>query len=282
MTWLRVAFVASGDTANSISEELSELNVVAVSTTNAGDEELLEPSVASTPMWKHARVEALLAAGGSYAELRTMLARHGISEIDVSFVRDHKWEDAWRAKVTTKRFGRLWIVPRDVRLTNKDTVVRLDPGLPFGTGEHPTTALCLRWLVEIDLEGKSLLDFGCGSGILGIAASKLGASQTTAIDHDPQAIQATLENARYNDVEIATHAEIESGRTYDVIVANILLNTLIESAEELTNALAHGGVIALSGLLSGQQDAIRKTYRRINFSSTKCESDWLLMAGREL
>ncbi len=282
MTWLCVAFVVPGDSVGAVSKELSELDVLAVSTTNAGEEEILEPSVGSTPMWQHARVEALLAASGSVSELRTMLSRHGISEVDVSFVRDHKWEDAWREKFTTKRFGRLWIAPRDMPLTKKDTVVRLDPGLAFGTGEHPTTALCLKWLVELDLEGKRVLDFGCGSGILGIAASKLGAFQTTAIDHDPQAIQATIENAHYNDVEIAAHAEIESGRTYDVIISNILLNTLIEYAEALTKALAPGGVIALSGLLSEQQDAIRKNYRGINFSSTKCELGWMLMAGREL
>ncbi len=281
MSWLRATFVVPAGMVYSVSEELSELGVLSVSTTNAGKEEILEPSVGSTPMWENTQVEVLLSVDNSVSQLRALLVRHGITEVEMTFVKDQAWESTWREEVSARQFGRLWIAPRDWALPAESIAVRLDPGLAFGTGEHPTTAMCLQWLAQIDLRGKRVLDFGCGSGILGIAACKLGASQVTAIDHDPQAIEATIENAKHNNVAIEVQTEIGLRSSFDVIVSNILLRTLVELAEEFTSALASGGALALSGLLDGQQDAIRKKYRTINFTTTTRDADWLLMVGRE-
>ena len=142
-------------------------------------------------------------------------------------------------------------------------VVRLDPGLAFGTGTHPTTAMCLEWLDGIDLEDKTVLDYGCGSGVLAIAAIKLGASAAVGMDIDPQAVTATMTNARRNDVSdrltvLGSDAEIR-GR-YDVVVANILAGPLAELAESLTARLSSGGKLALSGILSDQVEAVQAAY----------------------
>ena len=167
-------------------------------------------------------------------------------------------------------------------------VLRLEPGLAFGSGSHPTTRLCLTWLAEADVAGARVLDFGCGSGILALAACLLGAAAVTAVDHDPQALVATRDNAAYNGIAAgqlsimtpeALRARDDRRGAFDVVVANILANPLMELADVLCGYLAPGGRLVLSGLLRAQEDMIRNAYAEMNFYHVATEGDWIRMDG---
>lgn len=188
------------------------------------------------------------------------------------------------------RFGRrLWIVPSNrevpVEASGDDAVVlRLDPGLAFGTGTHATTAQCLTWLDGLDLAGRRVLDFGAGSGVLALAAARLGAVAVDAVDNDPQALTATQANAEANGADDRIRAiaaeHWDPGDGYDVIVANILANTLIDLAPRLTAALRPGASIALSGILPEQGDEVSAAYAGQNIPLACSEQDgWLLLAS---
>ena len=282
MPWLRFAFAVPQNTADTVLEELEELNATAISMFNAGQDVLWEPAVGCTPLWSDVQVEALFELETSVVEVREVLGKNQIVDVDVTFLEDQEWETTWLEKVEPKQFGRLWVVPREWSLSKEKLVVRLNPGLAFGTGEHATTQLCLEWLEQFDLREKSVLDFGCGSGILGIAAKVLGASRVMSVDYDPQAISATVENAQENNVELEVSDELAPGATYDVIVANILLRPLLDNSNVLLNALKPNGWIGLTGLLEEQQNAIRAAYSTADFTSTMRRDGWILMAGRQL
>lgn len=241
---------------------------------DAPDEQaIFEPGVGETPLWQEMTLSALFPGDTEPALL--LLALAGFDpELDISAARfrtveDQNWERAWMDQFTPMQFGeRTFIVPWNQDLpvaatTPEAAVVRLDPGLAFGTGTHPTTALCLEWLDALDLAGKDVLDFGCGSGILAIAALKLGAARAVAVDNDPQAITATLDNAERNTVldRLSAHQpEGEPDRTYPVVVANILASALDALAPRLADRVERGGRIALSGILSGQEDELLQRY----------------------
>jgi ribosomal protein L11 methyltransferase len=164
------------------------------------------------------------------------------------------------------------------------TIIRLDPGLAFGSGTHPTTALCLEWIDAQSFKGLSVMDFGCGSGVLGVAAALKGAAEVSCIDNDPQAIVATGENATRNGVgsQLTTHQaarpEIE---TTDIILANILAGTLIELASELCSALRPDGLLALSGILEEQADEVASVYSQwLDDIELKAQDNWVLITGR--
>lgn len=183
------------------------------------------------------------------------------------------------------RFGkRLWVSPLNIPVAEQDAiVVRLDPGLAFGTGTHETTALCLEWLEQQDLRGKRILDIGCGSGILSIAALMLGAKSAHAVDIDPQAITASKQNATVNGVlgrlQLSTDASEFEGE-YHIVIANILAGTLIEMAGDLSKRTMHGGLLALSGILSGQIDDVCSAYVRwITLDPAVQRNDWACISG---
>jgi ribosomal protein L11 methyltransferase len=162
--------------------------------------------------------------------------------------------------------------------------IELDPGLAFGTGTHPTTALCLEWLDGHELGGRDVVDYGCGSGILAIAAARLGASRVRAVDIDPQALIATRENALRNgvagQVDITTDAQLETGSA-DVLLANILAGPLVDLAQRFAAALRPGGLLALSGLLAEQADAVTAAYRPwFHIETITTRDGWVLLGGR--
>jgi ribosomal protein L11 methyltransferase len=183
------------------------------------------------------------------------------------------------------QFGeRLWIVPGEQPEPAEDAItVRLDPGLAFGTGTHATTALCLEWLDGLELGAKRVFDFGCGSGILGIAALKLGAASVDAVDIDLQAITATRQNAERNGVadRMAVSSTLPADDAcFDVIVANILAGTLIEQANLIVAALADGGRVALSGILNAQADAVLAAFGdRVTFAPAVTMDGWVMLSG---
>lgn len=265
---------------------------------DAPDEEaIFEPGVGETPLWHELVLTALFEAGTPQDLLLYALSAtdEGLDWSRVSFrdVADQDWERAWMDQYEPLRFGRrTWIVPWNHDLpegadTPDAAVVRLDPGLAFGSGTHPTTALCLQWLDTLADEGAlrdaRVLDFGCGSGILALAALKLGAAQAIGVDNDPQALTATADNAERNGVadRLQVHApEDEPAATYPVVVANILASALVALADTLTARVAPGGRLAMSGILAGQEDEVIARYRA-DFDQLRAdrEEDWMRVTG---
>ncbi|MGA2344108.1 MAG: 50S ribosomal protein L11 methyltransferase, partial [Steroidobacteraceae bacterium] len=230
---------------------------------------VLEPKPGEILLWSETVVRALFDeshdAAQSLGRLADRLGPHITACASIHAVENQDWERAWLADWKPMRFGgRLWVVPTegDPPQDSNAVVVRLDPGLAFGTGTHPTTALCLQFLDAFSLAGRSVIDYGCGSGILGIAALKLGASRVVAVDLDSQALLATRENAVRNAVSsrLQTQAVPATLGPADLVLANILAQPLIELAPILTAACRIGGDLILSGLLRTQVYAVRAAY----------------------
>ncbi|MGO4222492.1 50S ribosomal protein L11 methyltransferase [Lysobacter sp. TAF61] len=265
---------------------------------DAPDEQaIFEPGVGETPLWHELTLTALF-EGGTPQELllyALSAADEGLDWSRATFrdVADQDWERAWMDQYEPLHFGaRTWIVPWNHDLpagadANDAAVVRLDPGLAFGSGTHPTTALCLQWLDRLAgegaLAGNRLLDFGCGSGILALAALKLGAAEAIGVDNDPQALLATADNAERNGVGERLHAfmpDQEPVATYPVVVANILASALVALADTLAARVAPGGRIAMSGILAGQEDEVMARYSA-EFESLQADrlEDWMRVTG---
>ncbi len=240
-----------------------------VTLTDAGNNPVLEPGPGETPLWANSRITGLFSPDADLQSLcGTLIAELNLQQLPAHRTEDlpdRDWEREWLRDFGPMRFGRrLWICPGGSEVEQCDAViVRLDPGLAFGTGTHATTALCLEWLDGLALAGKSMLDYGCGSGVLAIAALKLGCRSATAMDVDPQAVLATRSNAADNDVAsqlcVAGGAAGIKGR-FDIVVANILAGPLIQFAESITSTIARRGMLALSGVLCEQADDVMATY----------------------
>jgi ribosomal protein L11 methyltransferase len=253
---------------------------------------ILEPGVGEQPLWQALELCALFPADADRDALLHAIESFD-PEIDLSSVRfseieDQDWTRVWMDRFQPMPFGRrLWIYPWNIEPpadpSQVQAIVRLDPGLAFGTGTHPTTALCLEWLDALDLDGLRVLDFGCGSGVLAIAALKLGAAAAVGIDNDPQAISASRDNAERNRVggRLALHLPDEAPQdTFPVVVANILAGALDSLAEQLAAACAPGGRIALSGILDGQQQALLERYRPwFDALEATRREDWIRISG---
>jgi ribosomal protein L11 methyltransferase len=255
--------------ADVVAEIFERCGASSVTLTDAGDDPVLEPGPGETPLWSETRITGLFAADIDMQPLRdTLVAELKLTTLPhsrVEVLQDRVWEREWLKDFGPMRFGqRLRIHPKGSEPCSDDAaVVHLDPGLAFGTGTHATTALCLEWLDGLSLDGKTLLDYGCGSGILAIAGLKLGCSSAVAMDIDPQAIIATHQNACDNDV--ATELQIlstadEIRGEFDVVVANILAGPLVQFAESITLTLRGSGMLALSGVLCEQADEVMAAY----------------------
>ena len=258
---------------------------------------ILEPGVGETPLWDGVALTALFPGDADPLMLLSALESFDatLPWTGVRFrkVDDQDWERAWMDTYEPLQFGaRTWIVPWNRELppgadAPGAAVVRLDPGLAFGSGTHPTTALCLRWLDSLAcdgaLEGATVLDFGCGSGILALAALKLGAARAIGIDNDPQALLATADNAERNEVgdRLRVAAPGEAPRdTYPVVVANSLASALDVLAETLASHVAPGGRIALSGILAGQEGMLLERYGAwFDDLAVAREGDWIRIDG---
>lgn len=260
---------------------------------DAADEQaIFEPGVGEMPLWNDIVVQALFEADADPAVLREAVLTQ-VDALDgdaISFehIADQDWERVWMDRYEPMSFGqRLWVYPSSIEPPSDAdiVVVKLDPGLAFGSGTHPTTALCLEWLDELagrgELGGKRVLDFGCGSGILAIAALKLGAQAADGVDNDPQALVATTDNAERNAVQLAVYLpEHDPAQRYPVVVANILANALDALVEVLAARTEPGGRIALSGILDGQEDELLLRYAPY-FSHLRVSKreDWIRIDG---
>jgi ribosomal protein L11 methyltransferase len=264
----------------------------AVTLTDAGDNPMLEPGPGETPLWNDSRITGLFSPSADFDGLRRDLlgsfALTRLPEHRVEILEDRAWEREWLKDFHPMRFGnRLWVCPGEFEVNVPEAiVVQLDPGLAFGTGTHPTTALCLAWLDDLDLDSKQVLDFGCGSGILSVAALLLGADAVTAVDIDPQAITATGQNAERNGVAGRVRTTGDAGdldAAYDVAIANILKAPLIEHARTICERLVTGGDLGLSGILEHQVAAVQGAYREwIDFDATAIRSPWARLTGRKI
>lgn len=268
----------------------------AVSFSDAGSHPVLIPGVDGAPLWPESRITGLFSSGTDMRSLKQdlleslslrLLPKHHVEDLA-----DRQWEREWLKYFRPMCFGnRLWVSPENFEIGADDAiVVRLDPGLAFGTGNHPTTALCLRWLDGVDLSGLFVLDYGCGSGIVGLAALALGAASVAAVDTDPQAIVATRENARKNglaDRLIVTQDVADVCGAFDIVIANILAEPLVQIAGEICDRLAPSGTVVLSGILAGQVETVVGAYRdRIDFeppeSDHSSDQIWVRLVGKRL
>jgi ribosomal protein L11 methyltransferase len=266
-----------------------DAGALSVTLTDAVDDAILEPAPGEVRLWPRTVLQAMFAADGAAPEAILALARSldvPASAIRAEHVRDRRWEREWLKDFHAMRFGRrLWVVPHhEPAPEDADAVVvRLNPGLAFGTGTHATTALCLTWLDAHLKPGDTVIDYGCGSGVLAIAAARLGASRVDAFDIDPQALIATRDNAAANGVQerVFVHdTPATLPAACDVMLANILAGTLIELAQPLAAAVKPGGHLVLSGILRQQAHEVLAGYQsRLPLHVGGEREGWTLLAG---
>ncbi len=290
MAWIQIRLNATNDTAETISDALMELGAASVTFVDAQDTPVFEPLPGETRLWGDTDVIGLFDAVTEMAPvidaLKAMPELANQMTYKVEALEDKDWEREWMDNFHPMQFGRrLWICPSWREAPEPDAVnVMLDPGLAFGTGTHPTTALCLTWLDGLDLTGKSVVDFGCGSGILAIAAIKLGAQTVVGLDIDPQALTASADNAQRNGVEEKLTVYLPKNQPADlqadVVVANILAGPLRELAPVISSLVKPGGQLALSGLLVEQAEELRAIYGQwFDLNPTAIEGDWCRLDG---
>lgn len=291
MPWIQIRINATAKTADKVSNMLLGHGAQAVTFMDAKDVPVYEPMPGETPLWGETEVMGLFDAETDPAP--TIAFFQQIFGEDVGYkveqLEDKDWVREWMDHFHPMQFGeRLWICPSWRDVPNPDAVnVMLDPGLAFGTGTHPTTALCLQWLDGLDLAGKTVVDFGCGSGILGIAALKLGAARVIGIDIDPQAIQASRDNAERNGVadqiELYLPADQPQDVEADVVVANILAGPLRELAPLIAGHGKAGSLMALSGVLESQAPELETIYGQwFEMDPTAVKEEWCRLSGRKL
>lgn len=291
MAWIQIRINSTNHQAEVISDYLEELGSVSVTFMDSQDTPIFEPLPGETRLWGNTDVIALFDAETDMQSIVQALQKAGHLSKDTAYkieqIEDKDWEREWMDNFHPMKFGqRLWICPSWREVPDKNAVnVMLDPGLAFGTGTHPTTALCLEWLDSLDLEGKTVIDFGCGSGILAIAALKLGAKSAIGIDIDPQAILASRNNAEQNGVEnrlelfLAKDAPVDLQA--DVVIANILAGPLKELAPTISQLVKPQGKLGLSGILETQASSVCQAYESVfNLDPVLIKEEWSRITGQ--
>jgi ribosomal protein L11 methyltransferase len=289
MDWIELSVVVRTVDAEHVSNALEELAALAVTSVDAGDSPVLEPGPGETPLWPEVRVTGLFPGDSDRYLLQALLAQRlaDPAEIESRVVADQDWTRAWLDDFKPMRFGsRLCICPsHHTPPEDAQVVVTLDPGLAFGTGTHPTTGLCLEWLDDHLETNSMVVDFGCGSGVLAIAALKLGARQALCIDNDPQALEATIDNAERNQVRsgIEFPATPYPQGSADIVFANILAGPLVELADVLTALVRPGGYLVLSGILADQRLMVDNAYQK-DFGPFQCQEreGWVRLSAARL
>lgn len=292
MAWLQLRINTSSENAESIGDMLTANGSQAVTYVDAKDTPMYEPKPGEVLLWPDTQVVGLFEADADMKGILQRLSKAKVLGPNFKYklepLEDKDWEREWMDNFHPMQFGeRLWICPswRDVPDPNAVNVM-LDPGLAFGTGTHPTTALCLRWLDGIDMTNKTVVDFGCGSGILALAALKLGAKRVIGIDIDPQALQATKENARRNGVEDRLDVYLPEDQPEleaDVVMANILSGPLLDLQGVITGYCKSNGQLVLSGILAEQVERIEDAYSKdISLETSAIDGEWARVSGTKL
>lgn len=291
MPWLEFSLTAQRDSVARIERAFEDVGALSVTLLDAEDHPILEPAAGETPVWPNVVVTALFEADadrhGLFDALQLMVPWLTPEKVSVREVADADWTRAWMDQFKPMQFGRrTYIYPWNIEPEGLEdaVIVRLDPGLAFGTGTHATTALCLQWLDGLELVGRTVLDFGCGSGILAIAALKLGADHAIGVDNDPQALLASRDNAERNAVSdrLSLYAPEDAPAVHaDVVVANILASALVALESRLAALAADGAAIALSGILAGQEDEVLAAFAAdFEDLTVACQEDWVRIDGR--
>ncbi len=291
MTWLQISLDTTSDRVQALADALSEAGAVSVSIEGADDEPLFEVDWNDdTPVWKQTRVVALFEEGtdtdAAMRQVAELLSLPAPPACTVESLADQDWERAWMDRWKPMHFGGdLWVIPSWLAPVEPDaTNLVLDPGLAFGTGTHATTAMCLEWLAQHPPYGREIIDFGCGSGILAIAALMLGADRALGTDTDPQALIVSRENAERNAVAdrlaLCLPGEMSPDASADIVLANILAGPLVLLASRLMELVRPRGVLILSGLLATQVEEVQAAYAtHFDFEITLRE-EWALLVGR--
>ncbi len=293
MPWIQIKLNATNENAEPIGDMLMELTgALSVTFLDAHDTPVFEPLPGETRLWGDTDILALYDADTDTDWVIEQIKNSQLLAADFAYkveqLEDKDWEREWMDNFHPMKFGeRLWVCPSWRDIPDPDAInVMLDPGLAFGTGTHPTTALCLEWLEGLDLQDKTVIDFGCGSGILAIAAIKLGAKQVIGIDIDPQALQASHDNAQRNGVadklEVYLPQNQPEGLIADVVVANILAGPLRELSPVITSLVKPQGQLAMSGVLDTQaQDVARYYQEAFTLDAIKEQSEWCRISGQK-
>ena len=286
--WVELALDCDRAGVETVCAILEAAGAVSVTLEDAGDEPRLEPGPGAMPLWPSVRVRALYEHGTDMNAVRSALRSVSeVSELRLREIAERDWLAAAREDIEPLEIGTLWVGPQWAVAPAGRTVVRLEPGLAFGSGRHPTTRLCLERLAAAPPVGGDVVDYGCGSGILAVAAAALGARRVLAIDIDPQALEATAANARINGVSdrvsaiAADTAAIDVGAGASLVVANILAGPLIELAPVLGGMTGPGGGLALSGILEAQAAEVADAYRdAFDVHAEASRDGWVRLDGR--
>ncbi len=295
MAWIELSVSIAADQRERVEAALEDIGALSVTLSDADvdtpdEQAIFEPGVGETPIWKGVVLQALFDGDsdrtGLIQALIDLIPEFSPEQFAFRDVADQDWTRAWMADFKPMRFGRrLWIYPWNIEPPpDPDNVVnRLDPGHAFGTGTHQTTSLCLQWLDSLDLRDKTVIDFGCGSGVLAIAALKLGAARVVGIDNDEQAIVASRDNAQRNRVseklDLYTPDRFEPFEA-DMLVANILAGPLNELAPQFARCLKAGSAIAISGILEGQHTELLARYAEwFDGLETAIQDGWVRISG---
>lgn len=290
MPWIQLTISSNESHARQLGDVLIANGAQAVTYRDGKDAPIFEPGPGEVQLWDHTLVTGLFDAAHDTKALVKRLEQ--VRYLGKGFayktdpLEDKDWEREWMDNFKPIQFAsNLWVVPSWHEAPDPDAAnILLDPGMAFGTGTHPTTALCLSWLAQQDLAGKTVVDFGCGSGILGIAALKLGASRCIGIDIDRQALIATTDNAKRNGVAERFDVFLPSEQPTleaDVVVANVLAGPLQELAETILNYTASQGLLCMSGILERQAEAVMSAYRpTIVFAEPRINDEWVLLHGQ--
>lgn len=289
MAWHQITVTTDEETAPKIAAYLEKQGAVSVTYMDAEDEPVYEPAIGETKIWSNTQVVALYELNIDVEWVHALVSKkfrqHPLQNWQVELIEDQVWERAWMEFYQPMKFAdKLWVCPTGQEQHEDGTVcLILDPGLAFGTGTHPTTALCLEWLASHDLSDKVVIDYGCGSGILAVAAVLLGAKIAHAVDIDPQAITATISNAEKNAVADKIICYLPDQFQHlqaDVVLANILAKPLMEMSEAISALVAPHGALVLSGILAEQADSVISAYQsHIQFNAPVQQEDWVRLDG---
>ena len=290
--WLQLNIKVTPQQTEQIEDSVLDAGAVSVTLQDAADQPILEPGVGETPLWDNCILTALFSASidTTTTEQQIQACLPFALQASWQLVEDKDWSQEWKKhfKPIACGDGRLWICPSWIEAPEPDAVnLQLDPGLAFGTGSHPTTMLCLNWLEKQSLKGKTVIDFGCGSGILGIAGLLLGADKVWAIDNDPQALLASRDNAQRNGIEdkrlvTLLPQQIPTDAKADIMLANILAKPLIDLADQISDLTLNQGLLCLSGILSHQIDQVSAAYTdQFIFTPSTIEDNWAQLSAKK-
>jgi ribosomal protein L11 methyltransferase len=289
MPWIQLILEVDQSSNDKAEQALLDAGALSVTLKGAEDNPVLEPAPGETPLWDKLILTGLFDADINTSELKQSIQNELGQQpsLRIEQLEDKDWVRAWMDNYHPMQFGnKLWVCPKHLPPPDPNAVnLMLDPGLAFGTGTHPTTSLCLKWLDQAELESKTVLDFGCGSGVLAIAALILGAEHCDGTDIDPQALQASEENALANSVAeklSVMQPEDVPEKQYDIVLANILAGPLVELAAKLAGYCKPNGDIVLSGILENQATSVLAAYSPwFNLDAPAVQEEWVRITGRK-